>query len=168
VQCILRFQTIYSSHQLEALGHCIPPPIARLTRAAIWRISMSSRLMSVNNHFPYLPIATNPKKNNPCIQTVIRIATKIESFLHWPIANRHWKFHVNPFGSFCAKLLTIRQTTTIKNLHNLSFLAEYPVRFHRGYAQLKTDVVKNETYISKCITDLYFCINNNSVREHRR
>ena len=48
---------------------------ARLTSAAIWRISMSSRFMSVN-HFPYLPIAKNPK-NNPCIQTVIRIATEI-------------------------------------------------------------------------------------------
>jgi len=24
-----------------------------------------------------------------------------------------WKFHANPFGSFCAKLLTNRQTTTI-------------------------------------------------------
>ena len=48
---------------------------ARLTSAAIWRISMSSRFMSVN-HFPYLPIVTNPE-NNPCIQTVILIATEI-------------------------------------------------------------------------------------------
>ena len=48
---------------------------ARLTGAAIWRISMSSRFMSVN-HFPYLPIVTNPE-NNPCIQPVIRIATEI-------------------------------------------------------------------------------------------
>ena len=28
------------------------------------------------NHFPYLPIVTNPE-NNPCIQTVIRIDTEI-------------------------------------------------------------------------------------------
>jgi len=28
------------------------------------------------NHFPYLPIVTNPEKD-PCIQTVIRIAPKI-------------------------------------------------------------------------------------------
>jgi len=47
---------------------------ARLTSAAIWRISMSSGFMYVN-HFPYLSIVTNPE-NNPCIQTVIRIATK--------------------------------------------------------------------------------------------
>ena len=43
---------------------------ARLTSAVIWRTSMSSRFMSVN-HFPYLPIVTNPE-NNPYIQTVIR------------------------------------------------------------------------------------------------
>jgi len=34
---------------------------------------------SVDNHFPYLPTVTNPE-NNPCIQMVIRIATKIYSF----------------------------------------------------------------------------------------
>jgi len=48
---------------------------ARHTSAAIWRISMSSRFMSVN-YFPYLSVVTN-SENNPCIQTVIRIATKI-------------------------------------------------------------------------------------------
>jgi len=37
--------------KLEAMGQCIPPP-TRLTSAAIWRISMSSRFMSVN-HFPF-------------------------------------------------------------------------------------------------------------------
>jgi len=36
---------------------------ARLTSAAIWRISMSSRFMSVDD-FPYLPVVTNPE-NNP-------------------------------------------------------------------------------------------------------
>jgi len=48
---------------------------ARLTSAAIWRIGISSRFKSVNNHFPYLPLVTNPE-NNPYIQTAIRIATK--------------------------------------------------------------------------------------------
>jgi len=48
---------------------------ARLTSAAIWRISMSSRFMSID-HFPYLPVVTNPE-NNPRIQMVIRIATEI-------------------------------------------------------------------------------------------
>jgi len=58
---------------------------SRLTSAAIWQISMSSRFMSVN-YFLYLPIVPNPEIN-PCIQTVIRIATEIYSFVHWPIAN---------------------------------------------------------------------------------
>jgi len=71
---------------------------ARLTSAAISRISMSNTFMSVN-HFPYLPIVTNPE-NNPCIQMVIRIATEIYSVLHWPIANLP-----------CTKLLTDKQTT---------------------------------------------------------
>jgi len=31
-------------------------------------------------------------------------------FVHWPIASLPWKFHANTFGSFCAKLLTDRQT----------------------------------------------------------
>jgi len=48
---------------------------ARLTSAVIWLISMCSRFMSVN-HFPYLPIVMNPE-NNPCIQMVIWITTKI-------------------------------------------------------------------------------------------
>jgi len=48
---------------------------ACLTSAAIWRISVSHRFMSVI-HFRDLPIVTNPE-NNPCIQTVIQIATKI-------------------------------------------------------------------------------------------
>jgi len=43
--------------------------------AAIWRISVISSFISVN-HFPYLPIVTNPE-NCPCIRTVILIATKI-------------------------------------------------------------------------------------------
>jgi len=66
---------ITTSFKLEALGQCIPLPRRVFTSAAIWRISMSSTFTSVN-HFPYLPIATNPE-NNPCIQTVIRIATEI-------------------------------------------------------------------------------------------
>jgi len=50
--------------------------MARLTSAAIWRIGMRSRFMSIN-HFPYLPILVTNPENNPCIQPAIRIATKI-------------------------------------------------------------------------------------------
>ena len=47
---------------------------ARLASVATSVPSSGDRFMSVN-HFPYLPVVTNPK-NIPCIQTVIRIATK--------------------------------------------------------------------------------------------
>jgi len=33
------------------------------------------------NHFPHLPVVTNPE-NNACIQTVIQIGTEILSFVH--------------------------------------------------------------------------------------
>jgi len=55
-----------------------------------------------------------------CLTSVmIHIATKIQSFVHWPFANIPWKFHANPFGSFCAKLLTDRQTDQQRRKHNL-------------------------------------------------
>jgi len=45
--------------------------------------------------------------------------------VQWPIANLPWKCHANPFGSFCAKLLTDRQTDKqINNGNYISFLAE--------------------------------------------
>jgi len=43
------------------------------------------------------------------------IPTKSEPFVHWPIASLPWKFHANPFGSFCAKLITDRQTNRQTN-----------------------------------------------------
>ena len=67
---------------------------ARLTNAAIWRISMSSRFMSTN-HFPYLPIVTNPE-NNP-----------------WQWHRLPPKFNYLFTGPFCTKLLRDRQTMTI-------------------------------------------------------
>ena len=51
------------------------------------------------------------------------IATKIQSFVQWPIANLPCKFHVNPFVSFCTKLLTDRQTQT-NNDDNITSMAE--------------------------------------------
>jgi len=59
----------------RSIGTVYTSAKVRLASAAIWRVSMSRRFMTVN-HFPYLPILTNPE-NNSCIQTVIRIATKI-------------------------------------------------------------------------------------------
>jgi len=77
---------------------------AHLTSAAIWRISMSSRFMSIN-HFP---------ENNPCTQTVIRIATKI--FFSLEHCQPSEKFHAKLFGIFLRKVAnrqTEKQTTTI-------------------------------------------------------
>ena len=71
---------------------------------------MSGRFMSVNQ-FLYLPIVTNPE-NNPCIQTVIRSPPKFNHLLTGPLPTFPKKFHANPVGSFCAKLLTDRQTTS--------------------------------------------------------
>ena len=34
---------------------------------------------------------------------------KFSHLFHWLIGNLPWKFHANPFGSFCAKLLTDKQ-----------------------------------------------------------
>jgi len=58
---------------------------ARLASVATSVPSSGDRFMSVN-HFPYLPVVTNPK-NIPCIQTVIRIATKFNHFFHRPITS---------------------------------------------------------------------------------
>jgi len=49
----------------RSTGTVHTPTKARLTSASIWRISMSSRFVSVNR-FPYLAIVTN-LENNPCI-----------------------------------------------------------------------------------------------------
>ena len=48
---------------------------ARFTSVVISARHLANRFVSFN-HFPYLPLVTNPE-NNPCIQTVIRITTKI-------------------------------------------------------------------------------------------
>jgi len=61
-----------------------------------------------------------------CLTSVaIRIQIHIHNPDHqqnltiWPIANLLWKFHANPFRSFCTKLLTDRQTDRQWQLHNL-------------------------------------------------
>ena len=59
--------------ETRSTGTVHTPAKARLTSAAIWRISMNECLVT---HFPYLQIVTN-LENNPCIQTLIRIAAKI-------------------------------------------------------------------------------------------
>jgi len=53
-----------------------------------WRNNV---IVAARSSFPYLPSVSN-QDNNPWIETVIRIATKIKSYLPWPIANRCVKF----------------------------------------------------------------------------
>ena len=74
--------------KLEAREQCIPPP--RHILPASWY-----RSGSISG-------------------SVIQIITKILSLVHRSIANLPWKFHANPFRSFCTKLLIAdRQTTSI-------------------------------------------------------
>jgi len=90
---------------------------ARLTSAAIRRISMSSRYMSVN-HFPYLPIVTNPE-NNPDGKSDSHRNLTICLLAH---CQTYLKSHANRFVSFCAKLPTVKQTNSDEN--NISSLEE--------------------------------------------
>jgi len=92
------------SVETRSTGTVYTPTKARLTSAAIWRISMSSRFMSVN-HFPYLPIVANPE-NNPCIKTVIRIATNIQTLAH---CQSSLKISCKSVRKFLRKLLTGKQ-----------------------------------------------------------
>jgi len=71
------------------------------------------------NHSPYLPSDESGKRflypdgDPDCHQNLI--------VFNWPIAKFPWTFHANPFGSFCVKLLTDRQTN---NDDYVSSLAE--------------------------------------------
>jgi len=94
--------------KLEALLQCIPPP--RHTSYQCHHLTNQYKWMSVN-HFPYLSIVTN-MENNPLYPQNDLDRPKISSLVHWHVANLPWKFYTNPFGSFCTKLLTDRQTTT--------------------------------------------------------
>ena len=58
---------------------------------------------------------TSAKARLTSVAVRIQIATKIHTSVHWPIANLLWKFHANPFGSFCAKLLTDKHTDKQRN-----------------------------------------------------
>ena len=74
---------------------------------------MSSRFMSVN-HFPYLPIVTNPEKN-PCIQTVIQTATEIYSFIPENFMQIRLEVFCEKF-----KFLTDKQTNNDENVSSLA------------------------------------------------
>jgi len=68
---------VYLSHQENIknlrTGTVQTSAKARLTSAVIWRISVNECPLTI---FRICQLVTNPK-NNPCIPTVIRIATKI-------------------------------------------------------------------------------------------
>jgi len=86
--CLLTYETFHRKPvdiKLQALEQCIPPP----------------------RHV--LPVSRYGSASG----SVIRITTKIWSLVQWLIANLPWKFHANPFGSFCANRQTDKQRTTI-------------------------------------------------------
>jgi len=77
--------------KLQALRQSKPPPSpvlpvswyrapvtlhAACSAVAVALSRASDFIIAAQTNFSYLPIVSNPK-NNPCIQTVIRIATKI-------------------------------------------------------------------------------------------
>jgi len=85
---------------------------ARLSSAAVGRISMTSRFRSVNR-FPYLPVVTNPE-NNPCIQTVIRIATNFNHLFIGPLPT----FPENSYKSVRKFLRKVANKQTDKQTNN--------------------------------------------------
>ena len=96
--------------KLEALRQCVPPPRHVLPVLPSDKSVWMNVWMSVN-HFPYLPIVMT-LENNPYHHQNLTIC----SLAH---CNLPWKFHANLFGSFCAKLLTDRQTNKQWRLHIL-------------------------------------------------
>jgi len=84
--CCTDTAVVHYIDKLEALGQCIPPPrhVLPLSRYGSGSGSVS----------------------------VIRIATKILSLVHWPTVPTFPEnfTQIRPFGSFCSKLLTDRQT----------------------------------------------------------
>jgi len=80
-----RFADLHKTNQSsqdkqEALGQCISPP---------WHV---------------LPVSWYWSRS------AIQIATKIYTFVQWPIADLPGKFHANPVRRICAKLLAERWT----------------------------------------------------------
>jgi len=71
----------------------------------------------------------------------------IISFVHLPIANFPWKFHTNPFRSFCANLLTDRQTDRQTNnddyIHILLGGGKY-IRPHHKRVTLSCEILMSE------------------------
>jgi len=55
---------------------------------------------------------------------------KFNHLFPWPIANLPWKFHANPFGSFCAKLLTDRHRQTATKTTSLVEVTRPTVQRH--------------------------------------
>jgi len=92
---------------------------ARVTSAVIWRISISSRFMSVK-HFPYLlpnsdgsgkqllyPDGDPDRHRNLIVCLLARCQPS-------------WKFHANPFGSFCLSVSNFNRQTNDKNISSLA------------------------------------------------
>ena len=72
--------------------------------------------------------------NTSSTGTVHTSAKEWDPIVHWPIANHSRKFHANPFRTFCAKLLTDKQTNNDENITSLAevirirFIADFKTR----------------------------------------
>jgi len=94
-------------------------------------------------------VHTSAKARLTCVAIRIRIriricdpiATKIQSFVQWPIANLSWKFHANPFGRFCAKLLTDRRT----DKQTSAFASKTHIPPYGAQFRLPTELLKAHT-----------------------
>jgi len=72
----------------------------------------------------------NPE-NNPCIQTVSGLPPKFNHLFIGPLPICPRKFHANPFGSFCTKLLA----------NKVGWL-EFNVPFQHKYVYIRDDANK--------------------------
>jgi len=108
---------------------------ARLTSAAIWRISTNECPLTTLHRL--IPIVTNPE-NNPCIQTVIGVATNICSLAHCQLSLKISCKSVWKFSRKVANSQTDRQKHT-DNDDCISSLAEVIRSKTRMWANAQRD-----------------------------
>jgi len=94
----------------------------------LWRCLLVHAVhCSVAQHSRLIPLSVSPNSDESGKQSPYPDddPDRHQNLTIWPIANLPWKFHANPFGSFCAKLLTDRQTNKqTNNDENISSLTE--------------------------------------------
>jgi len=82
------------------------------------------------------PSSTLPRKghSSSAFRPISIVATVAHlsycwALVHWPNANLPWRFNANLFGSFCTKLLTVRQTDNDDYITSLAeVITEYALK----------------------------------------